>query len=85
MGDRCRTDYGDIRFSAGGTELPHYRWPGWGDKLAEMTVKIPYTGPVQMWYGNPEAISTSNPHETFVLFEDFEFPGTCGFVGIGTY
>lgn len=84
VGDRCRSDYGDVRFTVDGTELYYYRWPGWTSKTAEMTVRIPQYGPLLIWYNNTDASTTSDPHETFVVFEDFEDPGAAGFVGVGT-
>jgi hypothetical protein len=78
LGGRCRTDFGDIRFtrSDGTTPLSYWIeskvdgnyavfWVKIDDDLSTSAVTI------YMYFGNPSATTTSDPFNTFVFYDDF--------------
>jgi len=75
-----RTDFGDVRFTAddGVTELPYWIQQKVDGDYAVVWVKIPYipaypgTTSIYIYYGNPNATTTSNGANTWLLFDDFE-------------
>ena len=80
-GSRCKTDFGDIRFTLddGTTELKYFQDPVHtvGSNYAEFWVKIPSLPAsdgidIHVYYDNPEATSTSSGPDTFLFFDDFE-------------
>jgi len=80
LNGKCRTDFGDIRFTAddGETELPYWMEEKVDGDYAIFWVKIPYipaypdTTTIYIYYGNPSATTTSNGDNTFLLFDDFD-------------
>jgi len=80
-GSRCKTDFGDIRFTLvdGTTELKYFQDPVHtvGSDYAEFWVKIPSLPAsdgidIHVYYDNLEATSTSSGPDTFLFFDDFE-------------
>jgi len=75
VGDRCKSDYGDIRFTdASGNALAYYLWPDYDSSSARFTVRLEgadQSGALVIWYGNPTATTTSDGDATFELFDDF--------------
>ncbi len=76
VGDHCREDYGDIRFTdSTGAELAYYLWPDYSSESARFCVRLEgatSAGEVIVWYGNPAATTTSNGTNTFLFFDDCE-------------
>jgi len=80
LNGKCRTDFGDIRFtdSDGTTELSYWIEEKVDGDYAIFWVKIPNipASPdkkmIYIYYGNPEAITTSDGEATFILFDDFD-------------
>jgi hypothetical protein len=79
LNGRCRTDFGDIRFTrSDGVSLLDYWmeskvdgdkavfWVEVADDLSTNSVTI------YIYYGNATATTTSNGADTFLVFEDFE-------------
>ncbi len=70
-------DFSDIRFTDEyGTPLNYYIDDNSTPDTAYVWVKIPYIGPnsnttIYLYYGNPNAISESNPYSVFDLYDDF--------------
>lgn len=75
VGDRCKSDYGDVRFTdASGNALAYYLWPDYDAESARFTVRLEgadAAGVLLVWYGNPSATTTSDGDETFPLFDNF--------------
>jgi len=75
VGDKCRTDYGDIRFTGGNNqELVYYLWPNFTEERARFSVKLNdanIDGVIQILYGDANTSSISSS-ETFVLHNDFD-------------
>jgi hypothetical protein len=78
VGTKCLPDFGDIRFTTYININPLAYWieSVVGD-TATFRVKIPYipnpnSVDIIMFYGNPEAETTSNEQNTFAFFDDFE-------------
>jgi hypothetical protein len=74
-----RSDFGDVRFvdSATGNELSYWLESKTDGVTATFWVKVPSipasdTATVYMYYGNPDASTTSNIHDTFIWGDDFE-------------
>ncbi|MEI6851022.1 MAG: DUF2341 domain-containing protein, partial [Candidatus Saccharibacteria bacterium] len=68
---KVRGDYADIRFTKqDGTELSY-----WQETDGKFWVKIPSLSSgdniINMYYGNPSALSSSSGDSTFVFFDDF--------------
>lgn len=75
---KCRTDFGDIRFTSDDdtTELSYWIQEYHSGDYATFWVRIPddlSSGSVTiyMYYGNAEATHTSNGEHTFGFFDDF--------------
>ena len=76
VGNRCKSDYGDIRFTdASGNALAYYLWPDYDSSSARFTVRLEGAdsdGSLFLWYGNPTAATTSNETATYYLHDLFE-------------
>lgn len=76
VGNRCKSDYGDIRFTdTSGNALAYYLWPDYDAESARFTVRLEGAdadGELLVWYGNPSATTTSNGNNVFLLFDDFD-------------
>jgi len=78
LNGKCRSDFGDIRFTDANGNLLNYWLQGYvASESAVFWVKITddlssgNTMNAIMWYGNPEATTTSNGVNTFIFFDDF--------------
>jgi len=63
VGDHCREDYGDIRFTNSTGELAYYLWPDYDSSSARFCVRLEgadQSGALVIWYGNPTATTTSD-------------------------
>jgi len=76
---KMRPDCGDIRFTDadGVTLLAYWIESGINTSTTKIWVKVPaipgssiYT--IYMYYGNPDAVSMSDPDSVFIFFDDFE-------------
>jgi len=76
---KMRPDCGDIRFTDvdGVTLLSYWIESGINTNSTKIWVKVPaipassiYT--IYMYYGNPDAVSMSDPDSVFIFFDDFE-------------
>jgi len=80
LNGKCRTDFGDIRFteSDGVTELPYWIEEKVDGNYAIIWVKVPSIPAypngtvIYIYYGNPDATTTSNGDATFLYWNDFE-------------
>jgi len=80
LNGKCRTDFGDIRFTSddGVTELSYWMEEEVDGDYAVFWVKVPSipvspdAATIYIYYGNPSAESISNGEATFLLFDDFE-------------
>lgn len=76
VGEHCREDYGDVRFTdSTGAELAYYLWPDYTSSSARFTVRLEgatSAGVLQVWYGNPTATTTSDGTNTYLLFDHFD-------------
>jgi len=76
VGDRCKSDYGDIRFTdASGNALAYYLWPDYDAESARFTVRLEgatSAGTLVIWYGNPTATTTSDGDATYLFFDHFD-------------
>lgn len=76
VGDRCKSDYGDVRFTdASGNALAYYLWPDYDSSSARFTVRLEGAdqgGALMIWYGNPSATTTSDGSATYLLFDHFD-------------
>jgi len=76
VGDHCREDYGDIRFTnSTGAELAYYLWPDYSSESARFAVRLEEAtsdGEVTVWYGNPSAATTSDGAATYIFFDHFD-------------
>jgi len=79
LNEKCRTDFGDIRFtdSDGVTELPYWIENKVDGDYAIFWVKVPNipaspdSVTIYIYYGNPNATTTSDGKSTFLKFYDF--------------
>ncbi|KKN05149.1 hypothetical protein LCGC14_1090220 [marine sediment metagenome] len=79
-GSQCKTDFGDIRFTAldGLTELDYWMEEKSDSNYAYFWVKIPLiplspdTVKIYVYYGNSSAATTSDGDATFIIFDDFD-------------
>jgi PKD repeat protein len=74
VGDHCREDYGDVRFTNSTGELAYYLWPDYDAESARVCVRLEgadAAGAVTVHYGNPTATTTSDPGATYDLWCDF--------------
>jgi hypothetical protein len=76
--DHCRTDFGDIRFTDndGQTLLDYWMEEKVNSDYAVFWVKVSHNlsinpATIYIYYGNPDATTTSNGTATFLLFDDF--------------
>jgi len=77
---KCKTDFGDIRFTAGDgvTELSYWIKEKVDGDYAVFWVKVPSipASPdlttIYIYYNNTEATTTSNATDTFIYYEDFD-------------
>lgn len=78
VGDKCKADYGDIRFTDGaGTELAYYLWPDHTADAAQFCVRLAgadIAGQMVIWYGNQAAETTSDGDATYTYFRNFDAP-----------
>jgi PKD repeat protein len=76
VGDHCREDYGDVRFTdSTGAELAYYLWPGFDAASARVCVRLEgadAAGAVTVHYGNPSATTTSDGSAAYLLFDHFD-------------
>ncbi|MCD6583645.1 MAG: DUF2341 domain-containing protein [Candidatus Omnitrophica bacterium] len=80
LNGKCQSDFGDIRFtdSDGVTELPYWMEEKVDGDYAIFWVKVPSipanpnTATIYIYYGKPNATTTSNGDDTFIFFDDFE-------------
>lgn len=78
-GGKCRTDFGDIRFTDDDciTILPYYMENKVDGDYAVFSVKIldnlsVNNVTIYIYYGNPSATTTSNGQDTFLQFDSFD-------------
>jgi PKD repeat protein len=75
VGDQCREDYGDIRFTdAGGTPLPYYLWPDYTSEQARFFVRLENAdqpGTLEVLYGDPGVTTTSDADATGYALDTF--------------
>jgi len=76
VGDHCREDYGDVRFTnSTGAELAYYLWPDYSSSSARFAVRLEgadTAGTLTVWYGNPTATTTSDGDAVYLFFDQFE-------------
>lgn len=75
VGEHCREDYGDVRFTNSTGELEYYLWPDYDSSSARFAVRLEgadEAGMIWVWHGNSAATSTSNATETYEFFEAFD-------------
>ena len=76
VGDRCKSDYGDIRFTdASGNALAYYLWPDYDAESARFTVRLEgadAAGVIQIHYWNPAATTTSDGDAVYFFFDQFD-------------
>jgi len=80
LNGKCRTDFGDIRFtdSDGVTELSYWMEEKVDGDHAVFWVKVPSipaspdTTTIYIYYGKSDATTTSNGENTFIFFDHFE-------------
>jgi hypothetical protein len=76
VGTKCRTDFGDVRFTAsGGATLLDY-WMESSDSSkatfwVEVAGDLSTAQTIYVYYGNSGATTTSNGDNTFLFFDDF--------------
>jgi len=79
LNGRCRTDFGDVRFTSddGTTQLAYWIEKKVDGDYAIIWVKVPSipaspdTTTIYIYYGNPDATTTSDGDATFLFFDDF--------------
>lgn len=76
LNSKCRTDFGDVRFYNGTTELKYWMESMTSGTTATFWVKLAGdlsagNVTVDIDYGNPSALTTSNGLYTFAVFDDF--------------
>jgi len=80
LNGKCRTDFGDIRFTSddGVTELSYWIEEKIDSNYAVFWIKVPYipaspnNATIYIYYGKSDATTTSNGEDTFAFFDDFE-------------
>lgn len=88
VGDECKSDYGDVRFTnSTGSQLAYYLWPDYDAESARFTVRLEGAdsdGSLHLCYGNPTATTTSDGDATFpLMFYDFEDKSLDGWTPLG--
>ena len=76
LNNNCRTDFGDVRFYNGTTELKYWMESMTSGSTATFWVKLAGdlsagSVNVDINYGNSSALTTSNGLNTFMVFDDF--------------
>jgi len=76
LNSKCRTDFGDLRFFEGATELDYWMESKTDSDYAVFWVEIAgdlstANRTVTLKYGNSSATTTSNGPNTFIFFDDF--------------
>lgn len=88
VGNRCKEDYGDIRFTnSADVELNYYLWPDYTSDCAKFCVRLvgmTCTGTLTVWYGNPVVESESGGDNTFPFFNNFERQTTENWVAVAS-
>jgi large repetitive protein len=75
VGEHCREDYGDIRFTNSTGELAYYLWPDYTSSSARFAVRLEgatSAGTLAAHYGNAATTTTSNGTNTYLLFDHFD-------------
>ena len=76
VGEHCREDYGDIRFTnSTGAELAYYLWPDYTSSSARICVRLEgadAAGEMAVWYGNAAATTTSDEDAPYLFFDHFK-------------
>jgi len=79
LNGKCRTDFGDVRFTDddGVTLLDYWMETYTASSQAVFWIKVAddlSTNPatVYLYYGKPDAVTTSNAANTFIFFDNFE-------------
>jgi len=77
VSNHCKEDFSDIRFAdADGNVFPYAIVYQTSDeawfwiKITTLDLSVDQT--IYMYYGNPDAVSESNPDETFIFYEDWD-------------
>jgi len=79
VGEHCREDYGDVRFTNSTGELEYYLWPDYDSSSARFAVRLDPAdrgGVLAVHYGNLSAATTSNGGATYWFFDDYSDPAT---------
>ena len=74
VGEHCREDYDDVRFTNSTGELEYYLWPDYNSTIARFAVRLEgadAAGTLSVHYGNPIATTTSDGDATYPLFDHF--------------
>jgi len=78
LGGKCRTDFGDIRFTCSDkvTLIDYWMENKVDGDYATFWVEVPdnldsNSATIYVYYGNSSATTTSNGNNTFILFDDF--------------
>lgn len=75
VGEHCREDYGDVRFTNSTGELEYYLWPDYDSSSARFAVRLEgadAAGTLVIWYGNPAAATTSDGDATYFHHDHFD-------------
>lgn len=78
LNEKCKTDFGDIRFRQGVTELEYWIQEKVDSEYAVIWVEVPTipadpnTTTIHIYYGKGTATTTSSGDDTFPFFDDFE-------------
>ena len=89
VGEHCREDYGDIRFTNSTGDLAYYLWPDYDSSSARFAVRLEgadAAGEVTAWYGNSSAATTSLPiplKSSFTDVGDHTFTVPAGISSVG--
>jgi len=88
VGEHCREDYGDIRFTnSTGAELTYYLWPDYSSSSARFAVRLAgadAAGTLVIWYGNPTATTTSDGDATYFHHDHFDADRSSEYSTFGT-
>ena len=80
LNEKCRSDFGDIRFAdMDGNLLPYWIEEKADSDYAVFWVKVPSipangTADIYIYYGNPDAVYDGDPKQVFFIYEDMETP-----------
>jgi len=78
LNEKCRTDFGDIRFRQGATELDYWIQEKVDSEYAIFWVEIPTipadpdSTTIHIYYGKANATTTENGADTWIDYEDWE-------------